>query len=54
VPVPVRITVALWYLRDVLVIEVADQSAGLPVLRPAGGEAERGRGLHLVAGLSSQ
>jgi anti-sigma regulatory factor (Ser/Thr protein kinase) len=53
-PAPGQITVALWHLRDALVIEVADQSADLPVLRPARGEAERGRGLHLVAGLSSQ
>jgi anti-sigma regulatory factor (Ser/Thr protein kinase) len=54
VPVPGQITLALWHLRDALVIEVADQSADLPVLRPAGGAAERGRGLHLVAALSSQ
>jgi anti-sigma regulatory factor (Ser/Thr protein kinase) len=35
-----------------LLIEVWDQAAGLPALRPAGGDAEDGRGLHLVDALT--
>jgi anti-sigma regulatory factor (Ser/Thr protein kinase) len=51
---PAEISLALRLLGDTLVIEVSDQSAGLPVLRPADGESLDGRGLHLVHSLSSQ
>jgi len=51
---PAEISLALWLLGATLVIEVSDQSAGLPVLRPADTESLDGRGLHLVHSLSSQ
>jgi anti-sigma regulatory factor (Ser/Thr protein kinase) len=53
-PLPAEISLALWLLGGTLIIEVSDQSAGLPVLRPADTESPDGRGLHLVRSLSSQ
>jgi two-component sensor histidine kinase len=52
--VPAGISLALWLLGGTLVIEVSDQSAGIPVLRAADRESLDGRGLHLVRALSSQ
>jgi anti-sigma regulatory factor (Ser/Thr protein kinase) len=54
VPVPAQMTLALWRLTDGLVIEVSDQSAELPVRRPAGWDSESGRGLNLVNDLSRE
>jgi anti-sigma regulatory factor (Ser/Thr protein kinase) len=54
IPNPADITLALWRLRDVLVIEVSDQSPELPVRRPAAWDSVSGRGLNLVSDLSRE
>jgi len=47
------VTVAVIARKGVIRVEVADRSGqGVPELRPADGDAEGGRGLGLVAGLS--
>jgi anti-sigma regulatory factor (Ser/Thr protein kinase) len=49
------ITIAVRTANDVIRIEVTDLSGpGVPEPRPAGSEAEDGRGLHLVAGLAAR
>ena len=46
------VTVAVKTADDVIRVEVTDRSGpGVPKPRPAGGDAEDGRGLHLVARL---
>jgi anti-sigma regulatory factor (Ser/Thr protein kinase) len=52
IPAPAEITLALSRLRDLLVIEVSDQSPELPVRRLAEWDSESGRGLNLVSDLS--
>jgi hypothetical protein len=48
------VTVAVKAANDVFRVEVTGLSGpGVPQPRPAGGEAEDGRGLHLVAGLAA-
>jgi anti-sigma regulatory factor (Ser/Thr protein kinase) len=54
IPDPAEISLALWRLRGLLVIEVSDQSPKLPSQRPAGPDALRGRGLNLVSQLSRE
>jgi anti-sigma regulatory factor (Ser/Thr protein kinase) len=47
------VTVAVKTLDGVIRVEVVDRSGpGVPEPRPAGSDAEDGRGLHLVAGLA--
>jgi anti-sigma regulatory factor (Ser/Thr protein kinase) len=53
-PDPAEITLALWHLRGLLVIEVSDQSPSLPVQRPDDLDSESGRGLNLVGKLSGE
>jgi serine/threonine-protein kinase RsbW len=49
------VTVAVKTANDVIRVEVTDLSGpGVPQLRPSGGEAEDGRGLHLVARLAAR
>ena len=48
------IALSLRPLRDRLIIQVRDQSAGVPVLVPAHRDAEHGRGLMLVDALSEE
>ena len=49
------ITVAVIAGDGVVRVEVTDRAgAGTPELRPAGGDAEGGRGLQLVAGLAAR
>jgi anti-sigma regulatory factor (Ser/Thr protein kinase) len=49
------VTVAVRTANDVIRVEVTDLSGpGVPQLRPSGGEAEDGRGLHLVARLAAR
>ncbi len=49
------VTVAVKTANDVIRVEVTDLSGpGVPQLRPSGGEAEDGRGLHLVARLATR
>jgi anti-sigma regulatory factor (Ser/Thr protein kinase) len=48
------IALSLRPLKDKLVIEVRDRSAGTPVLAPAQRDAEHGRGLMLVDALSEE
>ena len=49
------VTVAVRTENDVIRVEVTDRSGpGVPEPRPAGSDAEDGRGLHLVARLSTQ
>ena len=49
------VTVAVKTANDVSRVEVTDLSGpGVPQLRPSGGEAEDGRGLHLVARLAAR
>jgi anti-sigma regulatory factor (Ser/Thr protein kinase) len=54
IPGPAEIMLAVSRLRDLLVIEVSDQSPELPVRRPADWESESGRGLNLVSELSRE
>jgi hypothetical protein len=50
-----EITMTLWRLPGLLVIEVSDQAhASLPVLREPGPDSETGRGLVLVEALSQE
>ena len=49
------VTVAVWAGDGVVRVEVTDRAgAGMPRLRPAGHDAEGGRGLQLVAGLAAR
>jgi anti-sigma regulatory factor (Ser/Thr protein kinase) len=49
------VTVAVKTANDVIRVEVTDlRGPGVPQLRPSGGEAEDGRGLHLVARLAAR
>ncbi len=49
------VTVAVKTANDVIRVEVTDRSGpGVPVPRPAGSDAEDGRGLHLVARLAAR
>lgn len=49
------VTVAVKTANDVIRVEVTDLSGpGVPELRPAGEDAEDGRGLGLVAGLAAR
>jgi anti-sigma regulatory factor (Ser/Thr protein kinase) len=49
------VTVAVKTADDVIRVEVTDRSGpGVPKPRPAGGDAEDGRGLHLVARLATR
>ncbi len=49
------VTVAVIAGDDVVRVEVTDRAgSGTPELRPAGRDAEGGRGLHLVAGLAAR
>ncbi|HEX3960078.1 MAG TPA: ATP-binding protein [Trebonia sp.] len=49
------VTVALKTLNGVIRVEVTDRSGpGVPEPRPAGSDAEDGRGLHLVARLATR
>jgi anti-sigma regulatory factor (Ser/Thr protein kinase) len=49
------VTVAVKTVNDVIRVEVTDRSGpGVPEARPAGSDAEDGRGLHLVARLASR
>jgi anti-sigma regulatory factor (Ser/Thr protein kinase) len=54
IPDPAQITLALRLLRDLLVIEVSDQSPDLPVRRSADWDSESGRGLNLISDLSRE
>ena len=48
-------TVAVKMADDVIRVEVTDRSGpGVPAPRPAGSDAEDGRGLHLVARLAAR
>jgi anti-sigma regulatory factor (Ser/Thr protein kinase) len=51
---PAQVSLALAHAPGLLAIGVSGQSAGLPVRRPAGPDAESGRGLNMVGELSSQ
>jgi two-component sensor histidine kinase len=53
-PLPSQISLALWRLGDLLVIEVSDQSKEVPVRREASPDSEDGRGLNLVNDLSRE
>jgi anti-sigma regulatory factor (Ser/Thr protein kinase) len=49
------VTVAVKTANDVIRVEVTDRSGpGVPAPRPAGSDAENGRGLHLVARLAAR
>jgi anti-sigma regulatory factor (Ser/Thr protein kinase) len=49
------VTVAVMARDGVVQVEVADRAGpGVPALRPAGRDAEGGRGLQLVAGLAAR
>ncbi len=49
------VTVAVKTVNDVIRVEVTDRSGpGVPEPRPAGSDAEDGRGLHLVARLATR
>ena len=49
------VTVAVKMVNDVIRVEVTDRSGpGVPEPRPAGSDAEDGRGLHLVARLAAR
>jgi anti-sigma regulatory factor (Ser/Thr protein kinase) len=49
------VTVAVRMVNDVIRVEVTDRSGpGVPEPRPAGSDAENGRGLHLVARLATR
>jgi anti-sigma regulatory factor (Ser/Thr protein kinase) len=49
------VTVAVKMANDVIRVEVTDRSGpGVPAPRPAGSDAEDGRGLHLVARLATR
>ena len=49
------VTVAVKTVNDVIRVEVTDRSGpGVPEPRPAGNDAEDGRGLHLVARLATR
>jgi anti-sigma regulatory factor (Ser/Thr protein kinase) len=51
-PEPSQVSLALRRTPEILAIKVSDQSASLPVRRPAGPDAESGRGLNMVHDLS--
>jgi anti-sigma regulatory factor (Ser/Thr protein kinase) len=53
-PLPSQISLTLWRLGDLLVIEVSDQSIEAPARRDAGPDSEGGRGLNLVNDLSQE
>jgi anti-sigma regulatory factor (Ser/Thr protein kinase) len=53
-PHPSQISLTLWRLGKLLVIEVSDQSAQVPVRRDASPDSEGGRGLNLVNDLSQE
>jgi anti-sigma regulatory factor (Ser/Thr protein kinase) len=49
------VTVAVKTVNDVIRVEVTDRNGpGVPEPRPAGSDAEDGRGLHLVARLAAR
>jgi anti-sigma regulatory factor (Ser/Thr protein kinase) len=51
---PAEITLTLWRLPGMLVIEVSDQAAAIPEIRAPDADSEGGRGLVLVAALSRE